>query len=216
MKTIRILFGTIILWLGLCAYSQEDANPVILKYDLVSLLGDQVTNSAGILLGLEKFIRPRHSVNLDAMYIFPCAGCGKSYTSINTESTKGLSVSAGARYYPFVKNGTATGFFFGPLFSYQFTRSEMWEASDTDGENHYQVYRSLFSAHVMAGYQIRIIGPFFFDPSIGLGTRFVSSRNENKTGTDSGQHEFLYDKDFESGSKWFPSLTFSIKIGLKI
>ena len=216
MKTIRIFLSTFIFLFSISAVGQQKTKPLILKYDLMSLLGDKVTNSMGIQLGLEKFISSSISLSVDAMYIFPCSCCGKPYTGITTESTKGVSASTGARYYSSKKADTPEGLYFGPLFSFLHTRSEMWEASDVSGENLYMVYRDLFSAHVMAGYQLRITGPLYFDPSIGLGTRFISSRNDNKVGTDSGQHEYLYDKDFESGSKWFPSLNISIKIGLKI
>ncbi len=68
----------------------------------------------------------------------------------------------------------------------------------------------------MAGYQLRIAGPLYFDPSAGLGIRYISSRNENKLGSDSGQHEYPYNKNYESGAQWFPSFDISIKIGLKL
>ena len=58
--------------------------------------------------------------------------------------------------------------------------------------------------------------PFFFDPSLGLGLRYISSRNENKKGNDSGQYEYPYNKDYESGAKWFPSFIMNLKIGLKL
>ncbi|MEN8224745.1 MAG: hypothetical protein ABFS05_05225, partial [Bacteroidota bacterium] len=142
--------------------------------------------------------------------------CEKAYTGITTEKTNGYLLSAETRHYIFPGKQTLSGFHLGPQIIYQYTKSEMMETYDGGIENSYQVYRHLLAAHAMAGYQLRIAGPVFFNPSLGLGFRYISSRNENKKGPDSGQHEYPYDKDYESGNKWFPSFTVNIKIGLKL
>ncbi len=216
MNTKQILIAAITLCMSYLVSGQDIKNPIILKYDVISLLGDQVTNSMGVKLGAEYFVTPRHAAGADLMYIFPCSNCSKPYTSIKTESTRGYSVSLFYRYYIHDGIERPEGFYLGPHASYQRTQSEMWEGSDEFGENLYQVYRDLLSFHLMAGYQLNIAGPVYFDPSLGLGVRYISSRSLNKLGTGGGVHEFPYDKDFESGSKWFPSLCFSIKIGIKL
>ncbi len=186
----------------------------IIKYDLISLLGDQVSNSMGVRLGLEYTPLNNQSFETDIMYIFPCSSCGQSYTTIKTEKTSGFLISAEYRFYLVPGKQSLSGFHLGPQFAYQFTRSEMNETYDSGILNTYQVYRNLVTTHALAGYQLRITGPLYFNPAVGIGLRYISSRNENKKGSDPGQHEFPYNKDFESGAKWFPSVTINIKIGI--
>ncbi len=216
MKTLRYILCLSIILTSTITFSQENSRSWMIKYDFTSLLGDKVTNSMGAMLGLEYSAGGNRSFEFDAMYIFPCSSCGKSYTSITAEKTNGLLLSAESRYYLFPGKHLFTGFHLGPQVYYQYTRSEMRETYDGGTENFYQVYRNLLAAHAMAGYQLRITGPLYFNPAIGLGFRYISSRNENKKGADSGQHEYLYNKDFESGSEWFPSITINLKIGIKL
>lgn len=216
MRRFRIQLLLVMMFICSFNYAQDVGRGWILKYDIVSLLGDQVTNSMGIMLGIEHFLNEKRSVAIDAMYIFPCSGCGKTYSSIPTDKTNGFSVSGEYRFYIIPGRQPATGFHLGPQVYYQYTVADLPETYDGGKENIYQVYRSLLATHVMAGYQLPIAGPFVFNPSFGLGFRYISSRNENKQGNDSGQHEFLYNKDYESGSQWFPSFKLNIKIGLKI
>ena len=214
MKNFRILILFCLLLISNLNHAQDENKSWIIKYDLISLLGDQVTNSMGVMLGFEHFIKENSSLAFDAMYIFPCSSCGKVYTSITTEKTNGFSLSGEYRFYLIPGKQASTGFHLGPQVYYQYTNADMRETYEGGKENLYQVYRSLFATHAMAGYQLPIAGPLFFNPSFGLGFRFISSRNENKKGNDSGQHEFLYNKDYESGSQWFPSFKINIKIGL--
>ena len=215
MKNIRIpLFILMLSYTSI--YAQESNRDWIIKYDLTSLLGDGVTNSMGVMLGFEHFLDDNRSFTMDAMYIFPCSSCNVPYTKIHTEKTNGFSVAGEFRFYLYQGKEASTGFHLGPQVLYQHTVAEIRETYDGGIENFYQVYRDLLSAHAMAGYQLQLAGPLFFNPSLGLGLRYISSRNENKKGTDSGQHEFPYDKDYESGSQWFPSIVINLKIGLKL
>ena len=199
-------------------YSQQeniDQSGCIIKYDVISLLGDQVSNSMGVRLGLEWMNGERKSLNADIMYIFPCSSCGGTYTRIETEKTVGLMLSAEYRFYLFTGSSVFTGFHLGPQLAYQYTKADLNETINR-APNTYQVYRHMFIAQAMAGYQLKVAGPLYFDPSIGLGLRYISSRTENKLGQDSGQYEYIYNKDYESGAKWFPGFDISIKIGFKL
>ncbi|MDT8392490.1 MAG: DUF3575 domain-containing protein [Bacteroidales bacterium] len=216
MKKIHFITFIIIALISMRAGAQTNKTDFMIKYDFISLLGDQVTNSMGIQLGAEIPLNSSQSVAMDAMYIFPCQSCDQPYTSIYTEKTSGWMLSAEYRHYIIPGKQSLSGFHLGPQILFQHTKSEMRETYGGGIENHYQVYRDLLAAHVMAGYQLRITGPLYFNPALGLGARFISSRNENKKGTDSGQHEYPYDKDFESGSKWFPGIHINIKLGLKL
>jgi len=216
MNNIRLFIVIAIMLATGIAHSQEKTHGLIIKYDIMSLLGDQVTNSTGIMMGVEYFNKANRSFAIDAMYIFPCEACGKPYTSITTEKTNGFSLSTENRFYLFPGKHPFTGFHLGPQIYYQYTISDMRETFNEGRENIYQVYRNLFAVHAMAGYQLRIAGPLFFNPSIGLGLRYINSRNENKMGPDSGQHEFPYNKDYESGAEWFLSFKVNLKIGLKL
>jgi hypothetical protein len=216
MKTIQYILCLYIIFISTITFGQDNNKAWMIRYDLISLLGDQVTNSMGVMLGVEHLSGNNKSFAIDIMYIFPCSRCEKPYTSISAEKTNGVLLSVETRYYLFPGKASFSGFHLGPQIYYQYTRSEMRETYDGGIENFYQVNRNLLAAHAMAGYQLQITGPLFFNPSIGLGLRYISSWNENKKGTDSGQHEYPYNKDFESGSKWFPSFTINIKIGLKL
>ncbi len=220
MERRRIfILATIISILVFTASAQEENNTrkgFMIKYDLISLLGDQVSNSMGVRLGFEGMTVKDQSMGADLMYIFPCKNCGEAYTKIETEKTVGFLISACYSFYLFNQEVPFRGFHIGPQLAYQYTRSEMFETYDQGVPNTYEVYRNMFTAHAMAGYQIRIVGSLYFDPALGLGLRYISSRNENKKGSDPGQHEFPYDKDYESGAGWFPSIDISIKIGLKL
>lgn len=198
-------------------WSQEDKeNDLIIKYDVISLLGDQVSNSSGVRLGLEVMYSSDRSLAFDVMFVFPCASCTGAYYTIETERTVGFMVSADHRFWLYRADIPISGFHLGPRLAYQFTQSEMSETYDNGTPNNYHVYRHMIGLHAMAGYQFRIVGPIYFNPEIGFGTRYISSRDEGKIGDDPGQHEFPYDKDYESGSKWFPSIDFNLKIGLKL
>ncbi len=191
-------------------------NACIIKYDVISLLGDQVTTSMGVGLGVELMVGSDQSLSTDVMYIFPCKSCGEAYTKIETEKTVGFMVSADYSFYLIPGKHPFSGFHLGPRLAYQYTRSDMYETYQNGVPNTYQVHRNMLSAHAMAGYQFRIAGPLYFDPALGFGVRYISSWSENKKGDDPGQHEFPYDKDFESGAKWFPSFDISIQLGLKL
>ena len=214
-----IILATIISMLALSANAQEEKNTrkgFLIKYDLISLLGDQVSNSMGVRLGFERMTVKDQSIAADIMYIFPCKNCGEGYTKIETEKTVGFLISASYCFYLFNREVPFNGFHLGPQLAYQYTRAELFETYNEGVPNTYEVYRNMLTVHAMAGYQIRIAGSIYFDPALGLGFRYISSRNENKKGSDPGQHEFPYDKDYESGAAWFPSIDISIKIGIKL
>jgi len=214
-----LILATFIGILVFTANAQEEKDMkkgFIIKYDLISLLGDQVSNSMGVRLGFEGMTAKDQSISADIMYIFPCKNCGEAYTKIETEKTVGFLISTSYSFYLFNRDIPFRGFHVGPQLAYQYTQSEMLETYDQGVPNTYEVYRNMFTAHAMAGYQMRIAGPLYFDPALGFGLRYISSRNKSKKGSDPGQHEFPYDKDYESGASWFPSIDISIIIGLKL
>ena len=216
MKKLNIL--TIIMFISFHPiWSQEgEKNGLIIKYDVISLLGDQVSNSAGIRLGAEVRNGSNRSLVFDAMFIFPCQSCGGAYYTVETEKTVGFMVSADHRFWLYSGKKAFSGFHVGPRLAYQYTRAEMYETYDNGTPNNYFVYRNMGTIHVMAGYQLWIAGPLYFNPELGIGLRYISSWHKDKKGGEPGQHEFPYDKDYESGSKWFPSFDFNIKLGIKL
>ncbi|MEE4255447.1 MAG: hypothetical protein V2I47_00270 [Bacteroidales bacterium] len=198
-------------------WSQEGVkNGFIIKYDVISLLGDQVSNSAGIRLGAEARNGSNMTLAFDAMFIFPCKSCGGAYYTVETEKTVGFTVSADHRFWLYAGKQAFSGFHVGPRLAYQYTRAEMHKTYDNGIPNNYSVYRNMGTFHVMTGYQLRIAGPLYFDPELGIGLRYISSWHKDKKGSEPGQHEFPYDKDYESGSKWFPSFDLNIKLGIKL
>lgn len=216
-KRSIILWFTIVLLTsgGFAQGEKAEQRGLVLKYDLLSLLGDQVTNSMGIRLGAEIPAGNFSSVSADLMYIFPCANCGQTYTSIKTGKTSGYQVSEEYRYYLKPGKHVSGGFYLGQQLLYQRTNSEMNETNNGTPDT-YNVYRDMFALHALAGYQLRIVGRLFFDPSAGIGCRYISSQTKNKKGHDPGQYEYFYNKNFEEGSSWFFSLNLQLKIGLKL
>jgi hypothetical protein len=201
---------------GMAQSEAQEKIPWMIKYDFISLLGDGVTNSMGVKLGVEIPVSDKQAFEFDVMYIFPCASYESAYAKINTEKTNGFMLTAEYRFYLLHRPDLISGFHLGPQVFYQYTKADMSETYQNGIANTYHVYRNLISAHAMVGYQIKIAGPLYFDPAIGFGVRYISSRNENKKGGGSGQHEFIYNKDYESGAQWFPSFTINIKIGFKL
>ena len=195
---------------------QAESNSLFIKYDLISLMGDQVTTSMGVKLGIEIPTGVKTSLETDLMYIFPCQSCGKAYTSIQTSSTNGFLISSNYRFYLYQGKADGSGFHLGQQMEYQYTVSDLDETYDEGIANTYKVYRNLFALHALAGYRLKIAGPLYFNPSAGIGIRYISSWNKGKKGNGSGQYEFFYNKDFESGSKFFPSVLINLKIGLKL
>jgi hypothetical protein len=219
MKTsiITVLISTLIMISNKmnAQESNKDQQGCIIKYDVISLLGDQVSNSMGVRMGLEWMTVEKQSVAADIMYIFPCKSCGGTYTRVETEKTVGFLLSAAYRFYLFEGSSYLSGFHLGPQLAYQYTKADMAETSN-GVPNTYQVYRNMFTLHAMTGYQLKIAGPLYFDPSLGIGLRYISSRNKNKVGTGAGQYEYIYNKDYESGASWFFSFDISIKLGIKL
>jgi hypothetical protein len=182
----------------------------------MGLLGDQVSNSLGVRVGFEHRPGSKHAYGADIMSVFPCKTCGQAYARVKSEMTVGVLVSAEYRNYLFTGKTSCDGFHLGPRLAYQFTVSELNETLGSNIQNAYDVKRHMVTAHMMAGYQLQVTGPLYLDPSLGLGIRYISSRSPDKKGTDPGQKEFPYNKDFESGRKFFPSVDISIALGLKI
>ena len=210
------LFCIILITMNM--FSQElhkEEKCCIIKYDMISLLGDQVSPSVGVRAGLEWMNGEGQSLNADIMYIFPCNKCGEAYTRIETEKTVGFLISAEFRFYLYPGSSAFGGFHLGPQLAYQYTIADI-EETNNGISNIFQVYRNMFTAHGMAGYQVRVAGPLYLDPSLGVGIRYISSHNENKKVQESVQHEFMYNKKYETGSKWFPSFDISIKLGIKL
>jgi len=126
MKKTSTLYIIIVFLTSHSLQSQEDIQRnCILKYDVISLLGDQVSNSMGVRLGAEIMYDDKKSLVFDAMYIFPCNSSGGAYTKVETENTVGFMVSADYRFYLFQREHAIGGFHIGPRLAYQFTRSEM-------------------------------------------------------------------------------------------
>lgn len=199
---------------GMAQTSETEKSPWMLKYDFMSLMGDGVTNSMGVKLGVEIPLKNNQSFEFDAMYIFPCAICNSDYFRIKTEKTNGFTLTAEYRFYLLHRPAPMGGFHLGPQIFYTYTKADMLET--TKGQpNTYHVYRNLVSAHAMVGYQAKMARRLYFDPSIGIGLRYISSWNDNKIEAGSDQYEIPYNKPYESGSKWFPSFTINIKIAFK-
>lgn len=199
---------------GMAQTSETEDKPWMIKYDFMSLMGDGTTTSMGVKLGVEIPLKNNQSFEIDAMYIFPCAACKTDYFRIKTEKTNGFTLTAEYRFYLLHRPAPMGGFHLGPQVFYTYTKADML---DTPGipSTTYHVYRNLVAAHAMVGYQARMARRLYFDPSIGIGLRYISSWNEYKIEDGSDRYEFPYNKPYEWGSQWFPSVTINIKFAFK-
>lgn len=194
--------------------NETEGNTWMIKYDFISLMGDGITSSMGVKLGVEIPLKNNQSFEFDAMYIFPCEACKVAYFRIQTEKTNGIMLTAEYRFYLLHRPAPMGGFHLGPQVFYTYTKADMLETPEKPSTT-YHVYRNLVAAHAMVGYQAKMARRLYFDPSIGIGLRYISSWNDNKLEDGSDQYEFPYNKLYESGSQWFPSVTLNIKFAFK-
>jgi uncharacterized protein YxeA len=218
MKNILVLLFVICSFFVFGQNQSDIENkPVkIIKFDISSLMGDQVTNSSGIQLGLEIELKDNLSFEQDLMYIFKYDRSYKRYFEITCENINGIKSVSELRYY-FKKDidPKFTDIYMAPNLILQYTNAIREENDEYGTPNNYQVNRFVFALHGKIGLQFALYKNLYLDISTGLGVRNISSNAIGKKSNNNNEHEFLYGKLYDNGSEWFISLTGSFRLGFK-
>jgi hypothetical protein len=215
MKSLLLLCIPIFTY-GQTSTDLIENKAIYLKYDFASIVGDGVTNSCGVQLGLEFEMNDNIGFEQDLMYIFTADWQNNGYYEIEVEKVNGLKSITELRFYRYSKdNRKLKGPYVAPNLIFQYTEATR-EAKD---ENHavysYNVGRFVFALHGKFGYQSKLYRKIYFDLACGPGIRYISSKSQNKKISYSTTYEFPYSKDYDTGSEWFLSINFSFKIAYK-
>jgi len=189
----------------------------IIKFDIGSLLGDMATNSTGIQLGIESELKDSYSFEQDLMYIFKFDRNNYQFPKIDIENIYGLKSSSELRYY--LRKGIKpilTDVYWGHNLILQYTYAKRKQFDNQD-KDYYFVNRFVFAFHEKIGLQFSLYKNIYFDISFGIGIRYISSNTVNdEFNNNNNESEYPYVKPYNSGSKWFPSITGGYKIGFKL
>ena len=161
----------------------------------------------------------KNSLGIDLGYIIYYGSPAKGDISIPVKNVKGFYSNIEYRHY--YHQSKRYKFYYGVNFVYQNSKTTREEEIlnytinppyATVFINNYIVVRELYAAHIKAGIRMQYHN-FVFDPTIGIGVRYITSTAIDKVGTDNGEYEIPYNKPFDNGSKWFPSINYNFKIG---
>ena len=137
MKIFKLSIVIGIMLTAATTYSQQKTSGVIIKYDIMSLLGDQVTNSMGIMMGVEYFAKKDKSFSLDAMYIFlHVLIVGSLIQVLVLKKPMVFHYQLRTDTTSFPGKSPFTGFHLGPQVHYQYTIAEMRETYNGGVEKH--------------------------------------------------------------------------------
>jgi len=111
-----------------------------------------------------------------------------------------------------------SGYYWGGNINYQFTSAKRNQSISNYPQpgyydNLYTVNRSVIALHCFIGFQsIRKKG-FVLDQFFGIGARFITSYSINKKADSVTDYEIFGFKEYDSGYKLVPSITYRLKIG---
>ncbi|MCF6185211.1 MAG: hypothetical protein L3J56_11455 [Bacteroidales bacterium] len=191
---------------------------VLVKTSPFLLLGgDYITYSVGIPLGIEIKINKKLNFYQGFTYIMPAIKDNVNsiiYFRKREDKINGIRTDSELKRY--FKSNTYKGFYLSTHFLYQYT-----DVSTVTG-GYQRTYRNLFALHEKIGWQTIIKNGFFFnngfvfDVAIGFGVRYdYSQTNYSNQLSTFNERSLLYpyNKIYQYGSKWFPSVNGSFKIG---
>ncbi|MBI9039439.1 MAG: hypothetical protein JEY97_15000 [Bacteroidales bacterium] len=196
---------------------KEHKSIKIIKYDITSLMGDGVTNSSGIQVGIELELKDNFSFEQDLMYIFGLDKNDIGYFEIDVENVYGLKSVSELRYY--LKHGIEpklTGVYLAPNLILQYTNALRKQLDENHISNSYHVNRFVFALHGKLGIQFVLYKNLFLDISAGFGIRYISSNSFGEKNDYISEYEYPYNKTYNTGSNWFPSITGGFRLGYKL
>lgn len=184
----------------------------VIKFDVVGLAGDWVTNSSGVCFGLEYGLKPKMSFEQDFTYLFDAEN-GQSIFNILVEELSGIRSNTELHYY-FDENTSSnlTGLYWGPNFVFQYTNAERKQLT-ASGYNSYTVHRYFTALYLKIGFQDKLFGNLLINISVGAGPLYLSSTSDNKQKTYITESEYPYGKEYDAGSKWELAPSFNLRVG---
>lgn len=186
-------------------------NKFSIKIDLLRFMPDMIGIKYGCLcVGMEQHFKIKNSINLDLGIVNDYGSTdGKKMFSIKAKSVSGYFLGLGyRRYYKDTKKAKFYLAFDGFAQNIKIEREEVYY----NEFNTYVVDRSMFAFHIKYGIKI-IYSHFVFDPSLGIGVRYIMSDAIGRKHNYNSSYELPYNKKLETGSKLFPSVNYNIKIG---
>jgi len=223
--------------------AQDTIKPFIVKWVISSFLPEYfVPDGINISIGAEYNYKKKNSISADIGYILNIKEKNNDggYLTINYKNIKGFSSDFELRHFfnrdklydaqvfipPFwpsllqLKNtkNPISGYYWGGNINYQFTSAKRKQSISNDPQlgyydNLYTVNRSVIALHCFIGFQsIRKKG-FVLDQFFGIGARFITSYSINKKADSVKDYEIFGFKEYDSGYKLLPSITYRLKIG---
>jgi len=218
VKKVIVLILIIFPFYVLCQNEpdKESKSVKIIKFDISSLMGDGVTNSSGIQLGIESELKDNLSFEQDLMYIFKFDRNYSGFFDIDVENIYGLKSVSELRYYlkKYIEP-KLTDVYLAPNLIFQYTNALRKQYDENHIPNSYHVNRFVFALHGKIGLQFILYKNLILDIAAGFGTRYISSNSIGEKYDYIDESEYPYGKLYNTGSKWFPSMTGSFRIGYK-
>jgi hypothetical protein len=213
---MKYFFVFILFIIPILIKGQDNSNnktELYFKYSPLSLLGDGVTNSIGIQLGLEYKLKNQIGIQQDIMYIFLFSHKNQNFFTINVNNINGIRSITELRFYLNKENQHLEGIYIAPQLIYQYTKAIRTQSLVNQDVNEYCIKRNVIAFHGKLGWQLVNKCRFILDVSCGVGLRYIASFNSGKIPDHSIDYEFPYSKDYDSGSKIFPSFIMALNIG---
>jgi len=216
MKNKIIFLIAIFISVNSYSFCQDTINNkknFIIKFSPFLLLGDYITASIGIPIGIEFKINKKLSFDQNFSYIFGSKDHNTVFIPI--ENMKGIRSDSEFKRYLNNRNNF-TGFYLASHILYQYTN-----VTTADWVGHLKVYRNLFAIHEKVGWQYISKKGFVFDVAIGFGPRYITSKSSDDASInflESGPFPWSWHekKPYEYGSKWYFGINGSFKLGWAI
>lgn len=196
---------------------KERKSVKIIKFEISGLMGDGVTNSSGIQLGIESELKDNFSFEQDLMYIFKFDRNNSGFLEIDVENIYGLKSVSELRYY--LKKDIEpklTDVYLATNLILQYTNALRKQKDENYIPNSYHVNRFVFALHGKIGLQFVLYKNLIIDISAGFGIRYISSNSIGEKYDYIDECEYPYGKLYNTGSKWFPSMTGGFRLGYKL
>ncbi|MCC6369882.1 MAG: DUF3575 domain-containing protein [Bacteroidia bacterium] len=204
--------------------AQTNTKKLVLSTSLFEFIPDIKLNTSNYNLGVE--FRLSNLVSLSTNFgMVKSVGTPQGFFVIPSIKTEGFKAQVEFRiYHNRLHEKQLRGFHFGPQFVYKFTQTTREETvldyvdnnpypnSQHYKLNTYTVNRFVTKLNLKLGYQFLIRGGLVIDPSLGFGAQYISSKADNRLGNNAANDE-PWGKLFDTGSDFYPNLSFQLKAG---
>jgi hypothetical protein len=216
---MRRALTIIVFFMTFCSSQAQTGSGMLIKTSPFSLLPSMVTNHGFLVFGIEKKIKNRISFSQDLGYLI-YYGERSDIWDIRVKDVSGFTLRSEIRRYFGDNESDYTGFYLGFHFMFNYSRATRTQTvvdyPRAAYHHDYYVKRNVSAVHVTAGHQVHMNSRFTFDISSGLGIRRISSYSENKMERSIIEFEIPYNKPYDEGTRFFPSVITNVKFGYRI